>query len=642
MVIKMLNGFHKKRIKLIKIVGYLIFAAILLKLSYTQTIAQQDLMNKAKDLWERSFPIASERGKIIDRNNEILVLNLPAVSVMVVPSQVEDKEHTADVLSQVLEADRAMILEKISKKVSTQKLNPEGRLISTKQESAIIQANLKGVYLIRDAKRYYPNANYLAQVLGFTGIDNQGLSGLELKYDSVLMGKSGSLNIPFDAKGNKIDMLEENWTSSGMGNDLMLTIDGKIQDIIEREMNNLVLKYKPKQAWALAMNPNTGEILAMVSKPDFDPNNYQDYPNDIYNRNLPIFNSYEPGSTFKVVTFATALEENVIDMEKETYFDKGYEMVGGARLKSWKAGGHGLQTFLEVLQNSSNPGFVEIARRLGTDRLYNQIMEFGFGKKTGIDLVGESSGIMFTRERMGPVETATTAFGQGISLTAIQLVSAVSSIVNGGYYYQPFITKAILHPLTHDILYEQKPVMLRQVISEETSMKMRYALENVVAKGGGKQAYIEGYRIGGKTGTAQKAQNGVYMTNEYILSFVGVAPIDDPQIVIYMAIDKPQSFIQYGGTVVAPIVRNCLEDILPYLGVKRVEEQIPKTYLWGDVRKYKVEDYLGLEKKQVKSNRFKFVYSGEGSKVVSQIPSAGTYLEEGKTIWLYLEDDAVE
>lgn len=631
----MSNRINRKRLLVIELCGYILFGAVTLKLFYSQSVKQEDLVNKAKDLWERSFPIAGQRGVIVDRNLEVLAMDLPSTSVMVVPSQIENKATTAKFLSEVLGANQEEVLSKISARVSTQKLNPYGRLISEEMQRRIAQEKIKGVYLIRDAKRYYPKYSFLSQVLGFTGVDNQGLSGLELKHDDYLRGQNGSLNIPFDALGNKIDLLEESWVSSGSGNVVMLTIDATIQEIMEREMNNLMLEYEPKQAWGLAMNPKTGEILAMVSKPDFDPNNYLAYDKNIYNHNLPIFNSYEPGSTFKIITFAMGLNEKAFDMEKDTYFDHGFEMVNGARIKSWKAGGHGLQTFLEVLQNSSNPGFVEISRRLGTEKLYQYVMDFGFGSKTGIDLVGESKGIMFPLEKMTALETATTAFGQGISLTAIQLVRAVSACVNGGYLYEPYITKAILHPTTLDVLYEREPTLIRQVIREETSYQMRYALEHVVALGGGKSAYIEGYRIGGKTGTAQKVIGGGYAENKYILSFVGVAPIDDPQIVLYLAVDEPQSAIQYGGTVVAPIAKHIMEDVLAYLKVPKVESQLSKTYAWNDLRKYKVGSYVGLSKAEVKSKHHSFVYSGEGDYVIAQLPSATEVLEEGKSIWLW-------
>ena len=318
--------------------------------------------------------------------------------------------------------------------------------------------------------------------------------------------------------------------------------------------------------------------------------------------------------------------------------DKGYEIVAGARLKSWKAGGHGLQTYMECLQNSSNPCFVDIAKKLGKDKMNEYLEKFNFGSKTNIDMPGESSGILFSDENFNELEVATTGFGQGISATALQLTSAFSAIVNGGNYYQPYITKAMIHPVTHDVLFEVKPNLLRQVIDEQVSFQMRYALENVVAKGGAKGSYISGYQIGGKTGTAQKAVNGQYLPNEYILSYICAAPIDDPQIVIYLALDAPKSNIQYGGTVVAPIVKNVLEDVLVYLDVEKVDSQIEKTKLWSDPIQIKVDNYIGKNVKEVKNNDLNFVFIGDGETVIDQLPKANTMLDELGTVWIYLDD----
>ena len=356
------------------------------------------------------------------------------------------------------------------------------------------------------------------------------------------------------------------------------------------------------------MNPKTGEILSICSKPDFDPNHYQEASSDIYNQNMPVWKSYEPGSTFKIITFSSALNENLFDMDQDTYYDCGYEIVGGARIKSWKAGGHGLQTFREVLQNSSNPGFVEIGRRLGKERLYQYVQDFGLTKKTGVDLIGEASGIMFNYNKFGPLEQATVAFGQGISITPIQLVTAVSCCVNGGHLYKPYILDQVYDTYTKEPIYKTTPTLVRDVITEETSAKVRDALESVVAKGGGKNAYIEGYRIGGKTGTAQKAVNGSYVGGGYILSFIGVAPIDDPQVVLYIAMDNAKNCVQYGGTTVAPIAKKILEDVLNVLEVPKVTVQQEKEYTWLDTPKYTVENYVGLTKEEVKSDYFHFQF----------------------------------
>lgn len=639
----MIRSKVKTRISSIFLCCIIIFGCILGKLGYEQIFHHTDIMQKALSLWERDFTVAGLRGSIVDINGSVLAHDIPSTSVMVVPAQIKDAKTTAQKLAEVLEADEEKIYTTITKHVSTQKIQPEGRLISDEKARKLEAMDLSGVYLVQDSLRNYPNGSYLAQVLGFTGIDNQGLAGLELQYDGILSAKNGALNIPFDAKGHNVELYQESYEAPGRGMDVQLTIDANIQNIVEREMNNLMTRYKPASALALAMNPKTGEILAMVSKPDFDSNHYEDYSSDIYNRNLPIWMSYEPGSTFKSITFASALDLNLFDMFKDTYFDKGYEMVGGARIKSWKAGGHGLQTFLQVLENSSNPGFVEISRRLGLDNEYDYVTNFGFGEKTGVDLPGESTGIMFKKSVMGEVEQATVAFGQGLSVTPIQLVTAFSAVINGGTLYEPYITKSIQDPITHDVILEYKPTIKRQVIQEETSKQMRYALESVVANGGGKAAYIEGYKIGGKTGTAQKAENGVYSTSNYILSFLSAAPMDDPEIVLYIAADSPQNDILYGGTVIAPVVKACYEDILPYLGIEKVDEQIPKKLIWPETENFKLENFVGKKKKEVVQAGVTFTFIGEGDTVMEQMPEAGTTISsEGGEVWIYLGNDKVK
>lgn len=634
----MLKAENRKRVTIIWLMFIVIFASILSKLFYEQVFHHNDILEKAQNLWERDFHIAGMRGSILDRNNEVFVKDIPSTSLVVVPAQIENPKKCAKKISEILEMDEDKLYQKMTHKVSTQKIQPEGRLLSEDKVAKILALDYKGIYLIQDSLRFYPYGNYLAQVLGFSGIDNQGLAGLELEYDAYLKAEKGSLNLGFDAKGQPIENYYEKRTESGKGNNLVLTIDKNIQDIIEREMNLVMEKYEPDQALAIAMDPNTGEILGMVSKPDFNPNYYQKYSSELINRNLPIWMSFEPGSTFKSVTFASALDLNLFDMYKDTYMDVGYEMIEGARIKSWKAGGHGLQTFLQVLENSSNPGFVEISKRLGLNNEYKYVTNFGFGKKTGIDLPGESSGIMFKKENMGPLEQACVAFGQGISVTPIQLVSAFSAIVNGGTLYEPYIAKYIVNSSTNEIMKENTPKKVRSVISKETSDKMREALESVVANGGGRQAYIEGYKIGGKTGTAQKVKNGAYSGSEYILSMISAVPMENPQVILYVAIDSPNNAVQYGGTVAGPVIKACLEDIITYLDVKKSATQIPKKTTWLDPVKYKVENYIGKKKSDIQKSHLKIIYKGIGETVIDQLPKAGTILEEGKEIYLYLDD----
>lgn len=338
------------------------------------------------------------------------------------------------------------------------------------------------------------------------------------------------------------------------------------------------------------------------------------------------------------MTLSAALEEGLVDLENDYFYDGGSVNVDGARIKCWKAGGHGQQTFLEVVQNSCNPGFVELGQRLGKERLFKYIDEFGFGEKTGVDLNGESKGILFSLDRVGPVELATTAFGQGVSVTALQQVAAVSAAINGGTLYQPYIVKRLIESETGEIIQENTSVEVRNVISEETSEKVRYALEHVVALGSGRNAYIEGYRVGGKTGTAQKVNNGVYMVGNYITSFIGFLPADDPEIVVYVAIDNPKGITAYGGTVAAPIARTILEDAIVALEIEASSDGVEKEYRYYEIKYVPVPDVVGMTPKEARSSLtdFSIEYSGEGERIISTSPEVGSSVPINSTIRLML------
>lgn len=625
-----------KKILSLEVIFSIAIAVIGVRLGYVQIIRNNILLNGASESWQRSFPIEASRGYIYDSTGVALAINIPTMSIAFIPYQVKEKARTSTILAPILEMDAKDIYNQINQKVSIVRLNGKGRKISDEVAVKINNLRLDGVYLIRDSRRYYPYETTLAHTLGFVGIDNQGLAGVEAYYDNYLKGTNGYLNYYMDAKGGLFSDLESNIISPASGLSINLTINYDIQSIMERELYNAYLKYSPQSVIGIAMNPKNGEVLAIVNYPTYNPNEYQNYDSDIYNRNLAIWKSYEPGSTFKVFTFAAALEEKVIDMYKDTYYDTGSVYVEGQRIKSWKKGGHGLQTYLEVLQNSSNPGFVSIAQKLGKDNLYNYITNFGFGSKTGIDIWGESAGIMFNYDKYNLLEQATSAFGQGVSVTALQLVTAFSAVINGGYLYIPSILDSISLTSTREVIYEKENEIVRQVISNKTSSLMRDALEHVVSLGGGRNAYIEGYRVGGKTGTAQKAVNGVYQSGNYNLSMIAAAPMDDPEVVVYVAIDNPKSAIQYGGTVAGPIVKEILRDVLPYLGVQKRNGGIDRTYTWMDTKTYKVENYVGLEKNKVKSQYFKFEFIGEGNIVIDQLPRYGEKVEEGSKIVIML------
>ncbi|MDR7076385.1 stage V sporulation protein D (sporulation-specific penicillin-binding protein) [Neobacillus niacini] len=633
------NVTVRKRLMIALFAGILIFLIIDVRLGYVQFVLGDKLTGQAKGSWSRNIPFEPERGEIIDRNGVPLATNISAPTVYVVPRQVKDPATTSEKLAPVLNTSKENTYRQITQGVSIVRIK-EGRKISHEKAKEIRALGLEGVYIGEDSKRHYPFGSYLSHVLGFSGVDNQGLMGLELYYDKELSGERGSVKFYANAKGERMNDMADDYEQPVDGLDLKLTIDTKIQTIIERELDIAEATYNPDGIIAIAMDPNNGKILGMSSRPTFDPAEFQNVPQEVYNRNLPVWSSYEPGSTFKIITLAAALEEGKVDLEKEHFHDPGSVEVAGARLKCWKRGGHGSQTFLEVVQNSCNPGFVELGQRLGKDTLFKYIKDFGFGQKTGIDLAGEGTGILFKLNRVGPVELATTAFGQGVSVTPIQQVAAVAAAVNGGTLYKPYIAQELIDPVTNEVVMRNTPVAKRKVISEETSKEIRHALESVVAQGTGFRAFVDSYRIGGKTGTAQKAQNGRYLENNFIVSFMGFAPADDPQIVVYVAVDNPKGGLIFGGTVTAPMVGSIMKDGLMAMGVEPRKDQIEKEIKWPDRPLITLPDLTGLTKLEITEQllNLKIDAKGEGDVVVRQSPDPGTKVKEGSTIWLYFDD----
>ena len=633
--------FFKKinsRMKVLLLIFVSLLLLIIIKVFYVQVFEYKKLYSLSKDLWSRDLPVEANRGLILDRNGVVLADNLTTTSLVLVPNQIKDKKDTTTKLAQILNVSYDEMYKHVNKKTSIERVHPEGRRLSYEIADKISNLKLPGVYLVKESKRYYPYGNLLSHTLGYVGIDNQGLSGLELQYDKYLTGESGAIKYFSDAKGNKLN-LSDVYLEPQDGMNLQLTIDINIQKSIERELNNIVDMFEPDMALAIVMNPNTGEIYGMGSRPDYDPNNYQNYNQQVLSRNLPIWATYEPGSTQKIITTSAAVEEKVVDLDNDLFYDSGSVKVDTAKIKCWKAGGHGQQTFMEVLQNSCNPGFVKMGQLLGKDRLFSYLDKFGFGAKTGVDLSGEGKGIIFPLSKVGNVELATTAFGQGISVTPIQQVTAVSAVVNGRKLYQPYILKSISEKETGNIIKKNSKKFIRQTISKETSNTMRRALENVVAKGGGKAAYIDGYRIGGKTGTAQKVENGVYLVNNYIMSFMAVVPSNNPEAVLYLAIDNPKHTAMLSSYTTTPIARRILLDIIEALDIKKQDSQIEKEKEWSDKTIYEVPNVVGMTKKEAKKalENFTVEYAGTGDKVVSQSPEAGTRVEEKTVVRLLLK-----
>lgn len=633
MFIKNIN----KRIKIILLLFAFILLMVIFKVFYVQVFDYKKLSNLASDLWSRNLPIEASRGKILDRNGIVLADNVTTTSLVLVPNQIKNKMEVTKELAKILNVSYNEMKKHVFKNTSIERVHPLGRRLSYEVADKIEALKFDGVYLLKEAKRYYPYKTLLAHVLGYVGIDNQGLSGLELQYDKYLTGEAGAIKYFSDAKGNKLT-LSDVYVKPQDGMDLQLTIDINIQKSVERELDNVVNMMNPDMALAVVMNPKTGEVLAMSSRPTFDPNNYKNYSSEVLSRNLPIWASYEPGSTQKIITTAASIEEKVIDIYNEHFFDSGGVTVDGARIRCWKAGGHGDQTFLQVLQNSCNPGFVLMGERLGKEKLFSYLDLFGFGQKTGIDLNGEGKGIIFPLSRVGNVELATTAFGQGISVTPIQQITAISAVLNGGNLLKPYVLASVLEPETGNVMYQNKKTVVRKTISKETSKTMRYALETVVALGGGKAAYIDGYRIGGKTGTAQKVKDGAYLVNNYIMSFVGIVPSNDPEAVLYIAIDNPKNTALLSSYTTTPIARRILLDIIDALDIKKQEGGVEKDWQWDDKVYYEVPNVIGKDKKEAKEilEHFKVEYSKTGSKVISQSPKAGERLEDGGTITLLL------
>ncbi len=625
------------RIKIVLLGIIFLFIVIMFKVFYIQVISYKKLNSLAASLWNRNLPVEADRGKIYDRNGVVLADNKTTTSLVLIPNQIKNKELVAQKLSEILNVTYDEMYAHVNKKASIERVHPEGRRLSYEIADQINNLKFDGVNLIKESQRYYPYDSMLSHTIGYVGIDNQGLSGLELIYDSYLTGEYGAIKYTSDAKGNKLE-LEESYEEPQDGMNLTLTINYQLQAVLERELDNAVSKYNPDQALGIAMDPKTGEILAMSARPNFSPSNYKNYTVEEINRNLPIWSTYEPGSTFKIITLATALEEKLVDLNNDTFYDGGSVTVENARIKCWKAGGHGQQTYLQVVENSCNPGFVSLGQKIGKEKLFEYIKKFGFGNPTGIDLNGESKGILFNLDRVGPVELATTSFGQGVSVTPIQQITAISAAINGGNLLTPYIVKSINEPETNSVIKLNDTKIVRKVISESTSEQVRYALESVVTNGTGRNAFIDGYRVGGKTGTAQKVENGAYLIGNYITSFIGFLPANDPQIIVYVAIDNAKGITQYGGTIAAPIVRNILLDAIDILNIQKPEGASEKNYNYNEKKYVTVPDVTNMTLKDAikELKSFKVEYSGSGETVSYQTPRSGERVFEGETVKLFL------
>ncbi|MCY0874843.1 MAG: penicillin-binding transpeptidase domain-containing protein [Firmicutes bacterium] len=592
----------------------------------------------------RSVPVTAPRGEILDDQGQPLVFTASASSIIAVPRQIKDKARTAALLSQIIGGTPAKIQKMISKNALMVYIRPWGRRLDEAKTRAIRALQLPGIYLTEEGRRTYPDGSMAAQVLGVTGGEGQGLSGIELTFNKYLTGKSGAIRFVANARGEEIPGTNDVYVPPVPGDNVELTLNKQIQQFAEREIQSVVSEYSPDHVTLLVANPQTGQILAMANYPSFNPVEWRKVPQEVYNRNLAIWQTFEPGSTFKIVTLAAALQEKKVSLS-EGFYDPGYYEVAGHKIRCWKAGGHGKQSYLNVVENSCNPGFIQLGERLGKQSLFSYIKAFGFGQKTGIALPGESRGILFSPSRVGPLELATTAFGQGVSVTPIQQVMAVSAIANGGLLMKPQIVEKVIDPQTGKTVVSYAPQVVRRVVSTQVAAEVRNALESVVAQGSGANAFHEGYRIGGKTGTAQVVENGGYSRQHYIVSFIGMAPANHPRLVAYVAIDypRPKGKLVFGGVIAAPVIGNVLADSLQYMGVQPQVTGIAKKYRYGidpvmtTVPSLAGKSYRDAARSIIEGGSIlRLSVVGDGPYVIGQAPAAGVKLPQGSMVRLYL------
>lgn len=526
----------------------------------------------AEDLHERERPIKAARGRILDRNGEVLADNHTVCTISVIHSQITDPERVVEVLTKELGLDKETVQKKVGKVSSMEWIQKN---VEKEVGDRIRSYGLAGVKVDEDYRRYYPYGSMASKVLGFTGGDNQGIIGLEVEYESILEGISGEILALTDARGIELTGVGESRRDPVAGKDLVISLDYNIQQYAEQAARQVMEKKQADSVSILIMNPKNGEIYAMTNMPEFDLNEpftllpeytgiteMQDALNQMW-RNGCINDTYEPGSTFKIITASAGLEEGVVTLD-DTFSCPGYRIVEDRRIRCHKVGGHGAETFLQATRNSCNPVFIDVGLRLGVDRYFSYFHQFGLSKKTGIDLPGEAATIMHKKENVGQVELATISFGQSFQITPVQLIATVSSLINGGTRVTPHFglqARDASGALTQIFSCPDG----ERIVSEQTSATLRHALEQVVDGGSGKNAYIKGYRIGGKTATSETLPRSA---NKYISSFIGFAPADDPQVIALCVINNPQG-LYYGGLIAAPVVKGIFENILPYLGIEK-------------------------------------------------------------------------
>ena len=581
---------HRKNIAVLALLIAIVMVSLSGRLAYLMIFRSGHYSAMAEDLHQRERTIKAARGRIIDANGVVIADNRTVCTISVIYNQVTDREHVIQVLCSELGLDEELVRKRVEKRSSREIIKTN---VDKELGDKIRAYRLDGVKVDEDYKRYYPYDSLASKVLGFTGGDNQGIIGLEVKYEKYLKGMNGKILTMSDAKGVEIENAAEDRIEPIAGNDLHISLDVNIQKYAEQLAYQVLEKKNAKKVSIIVMNPQNGELMAMVNVPEFNLNDpftlnqnlrsqslqemaaqtadlpaskKQEQLNQMW-RNTCINDTYEPGSTFKIITAAAGLESGVVKLPDQ-FSCPGFRVVEDRKIRCHKVGGHGSETFLQGAMNSCNPVFIDVGQRLGVDGYYKYFTQFGIKGKTGIDLPGEAATIMHKKENMGLVELATVSFGQSFQITPVQLITTAASIVNGGNRVTPhFGVEAVSadQSSVHGFKYPSKG----RILSEETSATMRYVLEQVVSEGSGKKAKLEGYKIGGKTATSEKLPRSL---KKYISSFIGFAPADNPQVMALITIDEPEG-IYYGGTIAAPVIGDLFKNILPYLGIQATEEE---------------------------------------------------------------------
>ena len=633
----------RKRIVFTLSILTLLFILVGVRIGSLTLFQGKALTARGVSQWTREGVVTARRGAIVDRRGDILAQSATAYIVSANPQQVTDPRATARVLAEILQADEEAMVRKLQNKaqalVMLKRQVPReqvDRVRSLRMESEEMQTLLKGISFDEDMRRYYPKGTFLAQVLGLTNVDSQGQSGLESRFETLLKGKEGLLKTEVDARARLLPDGETVYVPPEEGNTLRLTVDSTIQSVVEKAMRECMTQNNAKAVQCIVMDVNTGAILAICMKPDYNP--AEPPRNDVKLLNelmriTAVTDVYEPGSTFKILTCAAALDAGVASLS-DGFHCTGSTVVDGDKIRCWKVS-HGAQTLTEALANSCNPAFVNLALRLGTDTFYRYLHSFGLGRPTGVELPGESSGIMINSRLVKNVDLARIGFGQSVAVTPLQLIAAASSVVNGGRLMKPYIVDAVLDA-DGNLLDQTVPQVVANPIREETSQVMRALLLNVVDNGGGKNAAIPGYLIGGKTGTAQVYRDGRVVSDVHIGSFIGFAPMDEPRIAVLVTVHEAQVPVDYGSITAAPYARQILEQVLPYLGIRKQAAGAtpPPGVTVPDVCGLNVEE----AQKCLRECMLLSQVTGQGDTVTFQLPYAGGDLRAGDQVMLYTYD----